>query len=403
MDRPIVNINVPKVFKRIIEPMRYKVFYGGRGSSKSWTVARYLIACALAKRERILCTREFQNSIQESVHHLLEDQIYTLGLNGLFTIRESYITTHTGSDFIFKGLAKGIDGIKSTEGITKVWVEEAERISKRSLDILIPTIREMDSELIFTFNPQFKDDPIYQKFIVNPPDNAIVQKVNWRDTPHFPEVLKKEMEHCKATDYEKYLWIWEGNPRTISDAQIFKGKFVVEDFSSEGVENFRLGADFGFGPDPSTLVRNFIRDGNLYIDYEAYGHGIELRHLQAIYRKIPLVNKYMIEAENARPETIAFLKLTENGGFRIEAADKWPESVEEGIEFLRSFNKIVIHPRCKNTIFEFGAYSYKTDKITEEILPIPVDKHNHIIDSIRYSLCKLIKRRSTIYDKGVVK
>ena len=402
MDRPVVNINVPKVFKRIMEPMRYKVFYGGRGSSKSWTVARYLIACALAKRERILCTREFQNSIQESVHHLLEDQIYTLGLNSLFTIRESYITTHTGSDFIFKGLAKGIDGIKSTEGITKVWVEEAERISKRSLDILIPTIREIDSELIFTFNPQFKDDPIYQKFIVNPPDNAIVQKVNWRDTPHFPEVLMREMEHCKATDYEKYLWIWEGNPRTISDAQIFKGKFVVEDFSSEGVENFRFGADFGFAKDPSVLIRSFMRDGNIYVDYEAYGHGVELKDLAALYRKIPLVGKYKIWADSARPETIAYLQRPENGYFGIDGVEKWPNSVEEGVEWLRSF-KIIIHPRCTNFIFEAGTYSYKVDKITDEILPIILDAHNHGWDSLRYAYSPLIKRISTIYDKGVIK
>jgi len=402
MERPVININVPKIFKRIIEPMRYKVFYGGRGSEKSWTVARYLIACSLARRERILCTREFQNSIQESVHHLLEDQIYNLGLSSLFTIRESYITSHTGSDFIFKGLAKGIDGIKSTEGITKVWVEEAERISQRSLDILVPTIREKDSELFFTFNPQFIHDPIYQRFIVKPPPNAIVQKVNWKDAPHFPEVLRLEMEHCKAVDYEKYMWIWEGNPRTISDAQIFKGKFVVEDFSSDGVENFRFGADFGFAKDPACLVRCFIRDGNLYVDYEAFGYGIELKDLAALYHKIPLVKKYQIWADSSRPETIAFLKLPENGGFRIAAADKWPNSVEEGIAFLRSFNKIVFHPRCTNGIFEAGSYSYKTDRLTDEVLPIPIDKNNHIFDSLRYSLFSFIKRRVTIFDSGVI-
>jgi phage terminase large subunit len=379
MDRPIININVPEIFKEIIKPWRYTVYYGGRGSEKSWTVARYLIAKSLAKRSRILCTREFQNSIQESVHHLLEDQIFNLGLSSLFTVRESYITNQTGSEFIFKGLAKGIDGIKSTEGITDVWVEEAERISQRSLDILIPTIREKGSRLYFTFNPQFIHDPIYQKFIANQPPDAMVQKVNYKDAPHFPEVLRLEMEHCKATDFEKYLWIWEGNPRTISDAQIFKGKFVVEDFSSEGVENFRFGADFGFGPDPATLVRDFIRDGNLYIDYEAYGHGIELRHLPAVYRQIPLVHKYKIKGDNSRPETIAFLQLPENGNFRIEAASKWPESVAEGIEFIKSFNKVIIHPRCKNTIFEFGSYAYKTDKLTDEVLPIPVDKHNHCL------------------------
>lgn len=402
-DRPVIDIKIPHAFCDIAKPARYKVYYGGRGSAKSMSVARYILWRCLKDPVRVLCAREFQNSIQESVHQLFSELIRNLDLSNMFTVRQATITSYTGAEIFFKGIAHNIEGIKSTEGIDICWVEEAETVSNKSWDILGPTIRKPGSEILITFNPRFEHDPTYQRFVANLPPNTIRQKVNYDDNPYFPEVLKEEMIYMKSVDYEKYQWIWEGYPRSISDAQIFKGKYVVEDFSSEGVENFRFGADFGFAKDPSCLVRCFIKDGNLYVDHESFGHGVELKDLPALYRKIPLSHKYKIWADSSRPETIAFLQRPENGSFNIEGAEKWPNSVEEGVEFLRSFNKIVIHPRCSNIIFEMTAYCYKVDKQTDEVLPIIIDKNNHGIDSLRYSLTTMIKRKMTIFDRGVVK
>jgi len=392
-----IKITVPKKYRTLTKPNRYHVFYGGRGSAKSHSVARYLVCRALEKKTKFLCTREFQVSIGDSVHKLLSDVIADSGLSPWFRVKNQEIECHNGSSFIFKGLAHNIDSIKSIEGVDVCWVEEADKVSAKSWDILIPTIRNPDSKIIITFNPCFDNDPTFQRFIVSPPPEAIVQKVSWLDNPHFPEILRGEMEHCKATDYDKYLHIWEGNTLSYSDALIFKGKYFVEDFEAGSGEHFRFGADWGFAKDPSTLVRCFVRNENLYIDHEAYGHGVELTELPEFFRSVPESTKWKILGDCARPETISFLK---NLNWNIEAAPKWSGSVEDGIEFIRSFKKIIIHPRCKNTLAEFSSYRYKVDKRTDEILPVVMDEQNHIIDAIRYALSNLIKRKTTIYDSG---
>lgn len=396
------DIDLPERLSFLWEPKRFKVAYGGRGSAKSWSAAQYCILRAMMKRERILCVREFQSSIRDSVHKLISDIIEAYRLERWFSITQYSIRCINGSEFLFAGLANNsVESIKSYEGMTLVWIEEAQRLSQRSLDILIPTIRLPGSEFVITYNPENEDDPVHKRFVVDGDPEAIAVQVNWYDNPWFPDVLRIEMDRCKAVDYEKYQHVWLGQTRRWSDSQVFKGKFVVEDFSSEGVENFLFGADWGFAKDPTTLNRTFIRDGDLFVDQESYGYGVELCHIPALFRKIPGADRYRIEADNSRPETIAYLKRPEIGPFNIYAAPKWPGSVEDGIEFMRQFRRIVIHPRCKNTIYEFGAYSFKIDKITGAILPIVVDAHNHCIDAIRYSLSRHIKRKTTIYD-GII-
>jgi phage terminase large subunit len=238
-------------------------------------------------------------------------------------------------------------------------------------------------------------------FIDHQPDDAIIKKVSWRDNPHFPEVLHKEMMNMKAFNYEKYLHIWEGELRTISESQVFNEKFIVKEFDSKemGIESFFHGMDFGFANDPSAVVRVFIHERSLYIDNEAFGYGIEINELSSLIRKVIASRHYKIKADCARPETISYLK---NEGWNIEGADKWSGSVEDGIEFMRGFEKIIIHPRCTNCISEFTKYSFKIDKRTNEILPIVVDEYNHGIDAIRYALVNLIQRRFSIYDEGVM-
>lgn len=343
---------------------------------------------------RVLCCREIQNSIKDSSYQVIKDTAERLGISGRFSFMDAEIRhRRTGSRFIFKGLLRNEQSVKSTEGIDICWVEEAQTVSEKSWEVLIPTIRKPDSEVWVTFNPLTTDDPTTKRFIENPPPNACVRKVNFDENPYFPKELRAEMEHDKRTDFEKYLHIWEGYPRTFSDAQVFRGKYVVEPFDDDlwkKADRLFFGSDFGFARDPSTLVRCFIFDSRLYIEYEAYGVGVEIDELPQLYDSVPGARDWPIKGDSARPETISYLYRS---GFNIDAADKWPKSIEEGINFIKSFDKVVIHPRCKHAADEFRLYSYKTDKLTNEVLPIVLDKNNHVIDGLRYALSDHIKAR----------
>lgn len=369
-------------FAELWHPHRYKVFYGGRSSGKSWAIAEALIQLSDLGKVRILCCREIQNSIRDSSYQLLKDTAYRLGLESHFKFLDSEIRNEiTGSRFIFKGLLRNDQSIKSTEGIDFCWCEESQTISETSWQTLIPTIRKEGSEIWVSFNPLQTDDPTTKRFIESPPPGAYVRKVNYDENPYFSEEMRAEMEYDKRTDFEKYLHIWEGYPRTFSDAQVFKGKFVVESFPDDlwqSADRLFFGADFGFARDPSTLVRCFIHDKKLYIDYEAYGVGVEIDELPQLYRSVPESDKWPIKADEARPETISY--LAKRCGFNISGAKKWKGSIEDGIAYLKSFDKIVIHPRCKHTADEFRLYSYKIDKVTNEILPVVLDKSNHCVN-----------------------
>ncbi|WP_249168407.1 PBSX family phage terminase large subunit [Erwinia sp. E602] len=381
-----MNLRFPPKFKPIFKPKRYKTFHGGRGGAKSWAVARALVMMASAKKLRILCTREVQNSIKDSVHKLLKDQIEMLGLNPWFRITNESITSATGSEFLFKGLRFDPLGIKSTEGVDICWVEEAQSVSSDSWSILIPTIRKESSEIWVTFNPGEESDPTYQRFIVSPPDDSVTVEVNYYDNPYLPETLRKEMEYCKRVDYDAYEHIWLGKPKSISDSVIFRNRYRVEAFPDDlwqQADRLFFGGDFGFANDPSTLIRMFMLGTRLYIEYEAYGVGVELDEMPQFYDSIPEARRWPIKGDNARPETISYIARQ---GFAIEAAAKWKGSVEDGVTYLKGFEQIIIHERCKHTADEFRHYSYKVDKKTGEILPIIVDKFNHCIDAIRYGL-----------------
>lgn len=210
-----VNAEFPKKLQFLFNPKRYKVAYGGRGSAKSWSIARALILLSVDTRLRILCTREVQNSIKQSVHKLLSDQIAEFGLSGKFQILETEIRGANGSEFSFSGLKDHtVDSIKSFEGCDIVWIEEAQTVSKKSWDILIPTIRKDNSEIWISFNPELDTDETYTRFVVNPPDDCETAFINYYDNPWFPEVLEKERQHCQIVNPEDYPTIWEGKCRS---------------------------------------------------------------------------------------------------------------------------------------------------------------------------------------------
>lgn len=398
-----MQIELPEKFLSIFEKKaRYRVWYGGRGSAKSHSIGRALLIKGMQAPTRVLCCREYQVTIADSSHRLLSDLIKEYGLDNFYDITKSEIRGKNGTLFIFRGIKVDPHGIKSLEGVDVAWVEESEKISNESLDMLIPTIRKPNSEIWFSLNPHKESDPIYQRFIVNPPESAIVERVNFTDNPWFPEVLHAEMEWDKKTNPDKYRWIWLGEPLGLSDAQIFKGKFSLLDFEATKEDQVFFGADWGFAQDPSTLIRMFVRETDLYIEHEAYGVGVEIDELPRLFESVPGAHDWTIYADSARPETISYMQR--NGFANIRSVEKWGGSVEDGIAFIKSFANIYIHPRCRHTLQEFELYQYKVDRLTGEVLPIVVDKNNHCIDSIRYGLVDIIKAGGTAmsYDSSIM-
>ena len=198
-------IDHPEKLKFLFEQHRYKVAHGGRGSAKSWGFARALLILGAKAKLRILCTREIQKSIKDSVHKLLTDQIQALGLGAHYNVLDTEIRGGNGSEFIFAGLqGHTVESIKSYEGVDIVWVEEAQTVQKRSWDILIPTIRKDGSEIWVSMNPELDTDDTYIRFVSSPPAGAVVCAMNWRDNPWFPTVLESERIHCKNTNRDDY-------------------------------------------------------------------------------------------------------------------------------------------------------------------------------------------------------
>lgn len=216
-----IQADFPAKLSFLTKPYRYKVAYGGRGSGKSWGFARALIAIAMQKKLRILCAREIQRSIKQSVHQLLVDQIQAMGFGEYFEVLENEIRCVNGSRFNFTGLANNtVESIKSFEGVDIVWVEEAQTVSKKSWDILIPTIRQPNSEIWITFNPNLDTDETYKRFVIDTPSNSHVEKINWSDNPWFPAVLEQERQHAFANS-EDYDNIWEGECKSSVDGAIY--------------------------------------------------------------------------------------------------------------------------------------------------------------------------------------
>jgi phage terminase large subunit len=388
----LARITVPPAFEFLNEPARYLVAHGGRGSAKSWSICRRLLREALWKPVRVLCAREIQLSIEESVHHLIQSQIVELGLGDYFEVLEKRITSRAGAEFVFAGLRSNVTKLLSMEGVDRVWVEEAAAISHNSWEKLIPTIRRPGSQILVSFNPDLEDDPTYKRFIKSPPPDAIVRKVSWRDNPFFPEELRREKAYLATVDPDAYEHVWEGACRSHSDAQVFRDKFAVLAFESEAEwDGPYYGADFGFN-DPTVLVRCWIGGRTLYIEHESYAVSCDIDRTPALFDGVPESRRHVIRADSSRPETISYLQ---NHGYpEIVGVQKWPNSVSEGVQYMRQFERIVIHPRCEHTAAEFLLYSFKVDRLSGDVLPELADKHNHCIDAIRYAIAPLIKGNS---------
>jgi phage terminase large subunit len=379
----ILQIQTPRVFQPLLAPSRYKGVHGGRGSGKSHFLGELLIERSIMEKTDAVCVREVQKSLDQSVKKLLEAKIEALNAGAYFEVQDKKIYAKNGGQIIFQGMQNHTaESIKSLEGYDVALVEEAQSLSQRSLDLLRPTIRKPGSELWFAWNPSLGTDPIDQ-FLRGPEvyPGSIVVEANYLDNPWFPDVLRDEMEYDKRRDPDKYAHIWLGKYQQNSEARVFRN-WRIEEFERPPGTIHRLGADWGFSVDPSVLVRCDIEGNRLYVDYEAYMVGCEIVNLPELFMSVPEAEKWPITADSARPETISHMQR--NGFPKIRAAIKGPKSLDEGVEFLKSFD-IIVHPRCKHLIDELTLYSYKTDPLTGLILPVLADKDNHIIDALRYA------------------
>ncbi len=381
---------IAPVFEPLWQPARYKGAYGGRGSGKSHAFAEMLVIRATTRKGfRAACVREVQKSLKNSVKLLVEDKIRSLGVSQMFEILEAEIKTPGGGVIMFQGMQNHTaDSIKSLEGFDVAWVEEAQSLSQRSLDLLRPTIRKPGSELWFSWNPGKPTDPVDVLLRgESPPRGAVVIEVNFHDNPHLPADLGEEQEDDKQRDPDKWAHVWAGNYSLNSEARVFRN-WRVEEFEAPANAVHRFGADWGFAIDPTVLVRCHFEGRELFVDYEAWEVGCEIDKTPALFDKIEGSRKFKIRADSARPETVSFMHRQ---GFRIVGAIKGPGSIEDGVEFLRSFD-IIVHPRCEKVIEELTLFAYKVDDHTGDILPFLDDKNNHTIDALRYALEEL--RRS---------
>ncbi len=391
MKKVKLKIDTPEWAEPLLAPARYKGIWGGRGSGKSWLFAEMLIEAHLMNpNTRSVCIREVQKSLEQSVKRLLELKIEALGVGQYFDVQDRVIKSRNGDGLIiFQGMQNHTaDSIKSLEGYHRAWVEESQSLSQRSLDLLRPTIRKEDSEIWFSWNPNYDTDPV-DKLLRSktPPKNSIVLQVNYMDNPWFPDVLKEEMQYDMARDMDKYEHVWLGGYVLNSEKRVFRN-WSSEEFETPSDAHLRFGADWGFSVDPTSLVRLWIDGRKLYVDYEAYMVGCEIVNTPDLFATVPESAKWPIIADSARPETISHMR--QNGYPKIMPAIKGPGSIEEGIEFLKNY-EIIVHPRCPHVIDELIHYSYKVDPLTDEILPKLEDKHNHVIDALRYA-CESIRR-----------
>ena len=398
-----IQIDIPqKIAQNFSQPGLHRIFRGGRGSAKTMSLAKMTAVRGVellhaGRTGVILASRERLNSLDESSMEEIKTAIRTTpGLAAYYEIGEKFIRSRCGRiKYVFAGLRQNLDSIKSKSRILLNWSDEAETISDIAWQKLLPTLREDGVENWISFNPESPESATWLNFVENPPPATVETEINWRDNPWFPATLEAQRLDCLTRRPEIYDHIWEGAHRIFTDAQIFAGYFAVDDFEvTDSWHGPYYGLDFGFSQDPTAAVECWVSDNRLYVRREAGKIKLDIDDTPAFLDShMPDLARHVVYADSARPESISYLKR--HGIPRCEGVIKWSGSVEDGIEFMKTFDKIVIHPDCTETAREFRLYSYKIDRLTEQILPKIVDAFNHYIDAIRYALSPMIRKRGS--------
>ena len=395
LTQAIKKAEFPVKLQCLFQPSRYKCIFGGRGSAKSWSVARALLILGAKQVHRILCAREFQNSISQSVHKLLSDQIIELGLIGFYEITQNSIRGANGTEFAFVGLKNNPHNIKSYEGCTIVWVEEAQAVSARSWDILIPTIRAKDSEIWITMNPELESDATYQRFILHKPDNCITQKVNWIDNPWFPEVLDHERRTLQARDIEAYNTVWEGLCRQTVDGAVFAREMQMAELE-ERVTKVRYDPtkpvhavfDLGWADSTSIWFVQFIAQEIRFIRYIEDSQQT-MSHYLALMQTFGYVYDTLWLPHDAQNKTLAaqgrtIEEIVRNSGFKTKIIPR--TSIVDSINASRTMFRNCYFDRdnCYDGLQCLRHYKYEVDPETKAFSKNPLhDQYSHGADAFR--------------------
>lgn len=399
----------PKLVDVLAPPLgtfRYRGARGGRGSGKSRSFALMAAVRGYAEPLRILCTRDIQDSIKESFYAEVKAAIASYDwLEAHYDVGVDYIRGKNGTEFLFKGLRHSMGAIKSMSGINICIVEEAEDVPERAWKDLTPTIRAPNSEIWVIWNPKTIGSPVDKRFVQNVPKRSAIVKMNYDDNPFFTAELEEErLNDLEIHSPEDYHHIWEGGYLVNNEACIFANKWQLKEFEpGDDWDGPYHGLDFGFANDPTAAVRVWIHDDCLWVERELCKKHLELDYThEYLATSIPDIEKYVVRADNARPESISFLRR--HGIPRCVAVEKGKGTVEDGIAYMRGFKRIYVHPRCTYTAEEMRYYSYKVDRLTGDVLPVIVDAWNHCIDAIRYALEPLIKaKRGGLLDAVMAK
>ena len=390
-----LELDFPEKLDFLFQPSRYKILYGGRGSGKSWGVARALIAKAVQNPIRVLCARELQNSISDSVIALLADQVSAMGLDGFFDVQRTAIYGKNGSEFSFVGLKHNVTSIKSFEGVDVCWIEEGQAVSKVSWETLIPTIRKPGSEIWVTFNPDLDTDETYKRFVVNPPSNAIVRKVNWDDNPWFPDVLRDELDQLKAKDPDAYLNVWEGHTRQMLDGAVYANELrkAMEDGrikeiqidKSIGVSTFW---DLGWADMTSIWFVQTVPGGEVrVIDFYQNCQKTIDHYVQVLENKGYSYKDWWLphDAENKNMTGKSVKDILEGMGKPVRITPKL--SIADGINAARTLlDRCFVHEtNCADGLQNLRHYRYDVDPNTKMFSNKPLhDQHSHAADAWRY-------------------
>jgi len=390
-----MKINAPKKLIPAFDNLKsclYDIIImeGGRGGAKSEALSALGVLESFIDDGVILCCREIQKSIADSLYATIVSTIYKYELQSYFKIIQGEITNNlTGARFIFAGLKSNITSIKSINKLRVVLVDEAENVTDNSWSYLRPTPRYGQVRFYVVFNPRFEQDATWQQFIVNKDDRTLHITINWHDNPWFPDALERQRQRDLKGDAGRYAWIWEGQFLKISDNSILAKKLKMLDFEINPTFGTPyIGIDWGFSVDPTAIIECYIFQDSLYIRNAASKVGLELDDTGAyLIDHVPNVLKYTSRADCARPETISKVKKEIP---LIKGCTKWKGSVEDGVVALQTFKAIYIHPDAQCCFAELAAYSYKTDDTDNPTTDIE-DKNNHYADALRYAIEPIVR------------
>jgi len=390
------NAQFPVKMASLFDKARYKVYYGGRGAGKSHSAAKALLILGAKSQIRVLCAREYQTSIKDSVHKLLCDQIELMGLHGFYEITQSSIRAKNGTEFAFVGLKNNVANVKSYEGVDYCWVEEAQTVSRHSWNTLIPTIRKEGSEIWITFNPELETDETYQRFVVRPPEQAVVQKINWSDNPWFPEVLALEKDSLKSRDPSAYQTVWEGLCRLTVDGAIFANEMQVAELDDritkvnyDPTKPVHAIFDLGWADSTAIWFLQFVGMETRLIRYHEDSQKT-ISHYLALMQTYGYMYDTLWLPHDAQNKTLAsngksIEEIVRSAGYKTRIIERTP--IADSINAARTIFRNCWFDRenCYDGLQCLRHYRYDVDPETGQFSRQPLhDQYSHGADAFRY-------------------